>query len=340
MPDKNSVNGVNLMLKTLKNITENDLIIFLISGGASSLLISPADGISLEDYQNLVDSLLKKGANIDELNTVRKHIDNIKGGKILKNCFPATVISLLLSDVIDDNLSVIGSGLTAQDFTNYSDAINILKKYRVWKLTSSNLREYLIKGLESEKNGKNKINNKYFERVKNFVVGSNNDSVEAAFNESNSLGYNSMILTTNASGEAKYAGLLYSSIAKEVFLHDRPLKKPAAIIVGGETTVTVKGKGVGGRNQELVLSAASKISNTPCVIASIGTDGIDGNSNAAGAIADGETTNRAYTLKINPLKMLNINDSNTFFQRLNDTIITGYTGTNVNDLSIILIGLD
>ncbi|MBM3291708.1 glycerate kinase [Candidatus Bathyarchaeota archaeon] len=339
-PDSNSVYGVTLMLDAISNITERDLIIFLISGGASSLITLPVEDITLEDYQDIIDILLKKGVNIEDLNIVRKHLDKIKGGKILEYCYPAEVLSIILSDVIGDKLSTIGSGLTIEDTSKFEDAIKILKKYDVWNKTPVNIKTHLINGESNEKPKETITTSKYFKRVQNFIVGNNNTALESALVKSKLLGFNSLIIPRNISGESRKIGKSFSPIINEIILHDKPIKKPAAIIAGGETTVNVKGKGIGGRNQELVLSMIKEINGLPCVIASIGTDGIDGNSNAAGAIIDGETVKKALTLNMNFSDFLKKNDSNTFFQKINDAIITGYTGTNVNDIVVILIGLD
>lgn len=335
LPDLNGVTGVEKMLEFLKDLTENDLVICLISGGASSLMVSPVEEITLKEYQNIVNLLLKKGANIEDLNIVRKHIDKIKGGKLAMNCYPAEVISLILSDVIGDKLNIIGSGLTVYEEPNYIQAINILKKYEIWDSISINLQEYL---LNQKKKEKNQIKNDYYlNHVNNFLIGNNLVAAEAGLVKAEELGYNSFILTTMLSGESNNVGFILTSIIKEIYYRNRPFTKPTAIIVGGETTVNVSGDGVGGRNQELVLAASSEISGIPCIISSIGTDGIDGISDAAGAIADGDTLKKAQSHDLVINQFLLNNDSNTFFNKIEDTLMTGYTGTNVNDLIIILI---
>jgi len=336
-PSGDGVAGVEKMLQITENLKENDLVITLISGGGSSLMPLPAEGISLGDLQSATGSLLRTGATINELNAVRKHLSGFKGGLLARHCYPARILSLILSDVIGDPLDTIASGPTAPDSTTYSDALNILQKYDLLGDASISVKKRISDGVAGAIPETPKEDDPVFRRVTNLVIANNSIAAEAAKRKSLELGYNFMILSTYVEGEARVVGSALAGVAKEVLYKDRPLVKPASIVVGGETTVTVKGKGKGGRNQELALGASMKISGLSCVVAALGTDGIDGPSVAAGAIVDGETIPKATEKGIDPLAYLAENDSYSFFDKLGDCIITGPTGTNVNDLTVILI---
>ena len=336
-PSGDGVAGVEKMLQITENLNENDLVITLISGGGSSLMPLPAEGISLGDLQSITGSLLRAGATINELNAVRKHLSGFKGGLLARHCYPARVLSLILSDVIGDPLDTIASGPTAPDSTTYSDALNILKKYDLLGDAPISVKKRITDGVAGAIPETPKEGDPVFKRVTNLVIANNSIAAEAAKRKSTELSYNSMILSTYVEGEARVVGSTLAGVAKEILYKDRPIGKPASIIVGGETTVTVKGKGKGGRNQELALGASMKITGLPCVVAALGTDGIDGPTVAAGAIVDGETITKAKEKEIDPLVFLAENDSYSFFEKLSDCIITGPTGTNVNDLTVILI---
>ena len=299
----------------------------------------PATGITLQDKKELTDALLKCGARIDEINAVRKHISELKGGQLAKAAYPATLVSLILSDVVGDPLDTIASGPTAPDTTTFNDAISILKKYNLWKnSTPKTIRRRLETGLRGEISETPKPGDKVFDQTLNVIVGNNRTAALAACRKAKGLGFNSLLLSSMVEGEARHVGTAYAGIMKEIVDSNNPIPKPAVMIAGGETTVTVTGQGKGGRNQELVLSASLKIEGLKGVaIASIGTDGIDGPTDAAGAIADGQTFVRAHEKKLDPKQFLMNNDSYGFFSKLSDLIFTGPTDTDVNDLTVMVV---
>jgi len=337
VPDEAGVKGTKNMLDLVAQAKEDDLVICLISGGGSSLMPLPREGISLQDKKKVTELLLKSGATINEINTVRKHISAVKGGWLAKEAYPATVINLILSDVIGDPLDFIASGPTVPDSTTFQDAIQVLEKYGLWDKIPNSVRQVLLHGKEGLIPETPKAKDKVFRKVYNFVLGNNRLASIAAQNKLKNTGLHTLLLTSQLEGEARHVGTMLASIAHEIIASGNPIPKPAGIIAGGETTVTVVGKGIGGRNQEIALSAALKISNMKgIVIASMSTDGIDGPTDAAGAIVDGQTVIRSQKMGLNPTEFLKHNDSYTFFSKLNDLIFTGLTGTNVNDISILI----
>lgn len=337
IPDERSLRGVEAMLSILEGVGEDDLLIVLISGGGSALMTYPAKEVGVGDVKKITDRLLKSGATINELNAVRKHISAVKGGQMVKRARPATVLSLILSDVVGDPIDAIASGPTAPDTTTFQDAVSVLKDHGIWESTPESIRNRLLKGASGEIEETPKPGDATFEKVHNFVIGSNLLAAKAAVEMAQAFGYNSILLSTRLEGEARRVGTVLAGIAGEIALSGYPLRRPAAVIAGGETTVTVLGSGEGGRNQELALSAASKIMGLDVVIATLATDGIDGPTEAAGAIADGATMERAESMGLEAVKSLADNDSHGFFKGLGDALITGPTGTNVNDLTLILV---
>ncbi len=339
IPDENGVEGARKIIQLVSKAKEKDLIICLISGGGSALMPLPAAGITLQDIQNLTATLLNCGATIDEINAVRKHVSELKGGLLSKASYPTTLISLILSDVVGDSLDTIASGPTAPDTTTFSDAILILKKYKLWRTSiPKSIEKRLKAGLKEEIPDTPKLGDKVFSKTHNVLIGNNRSAAFTACRESERLGFKPLLLSSMIEGEARYVGTAYAGIMKEILYTNNPIPKPAVVVAGGETTVTVTGSGKGGRNQELVLSASLKIKGYKGVaIASIGTDGIDGPTDAAGAIADGQTTKRASDEGLNAREFLMNNDSYTFFSKLDDLIFTGPTGTNVNDLAVMVI---
>ncbi|MEM3577240.1 MAG: glycerate kinase [Candidatus Bathyarchaeia archaeon] len=338
IPDEKGVEGTRRMLEIVENVDEKDLVICLISGGGSSLMPMPRDGISLADKREITDALLKCGATINEINTVRKHISDFKGGWLAKKAYPATIINLILSDVVGDPLDFIASGPTVPDSTTFTDAINVLKKYNLWEKAPESIRKVLTDGEKGIIPETPKEGDEAFKKVFNIVVGNNRLASQKAKEYLASQGLNTLLLTATLEGEARHVGTMLSAIASEIAKHNNPITKPAGIIAGGETTVTVMGKGVGGRNQEIALSAAKKLKGIEgTVIASLSTDGIDGPTDAAGAIVDGKTLAKAHKMGLNPERFLTENDSYSFFAKLGDLIFTGPTGTNVNDISVIVV---
>jgi glycerate 2-kinase len=326
IPDRRGEQGVRRMLAIADAAGARDLLICLISGGASALMPLPSPGITLQRKREVTGSLLRAGASIHEMNAVRKHLSRIKGGQLARAAFPATTLTLILSDVVGDDPSVIGSGPTIADPSTCEDAIRILKKYRV-ALPKAAL-------VETPKPGDPHLARAHYE-----IVGSNRQAIGAAAQEAKRLGYRTLVLSTTIQGETKDVAQVHAAIAREVLTTAQPVKPPACLLSGGETTVTVRGKGAGGRNQEFVLAAAWELQRAgPVTILSAGTDGIDGPTDAAGAFADASMVPRAAALGLDAREFLENNDSYRFFERMGTLIKTGPTGTNVMDIRLLLIG--
>ena len=337
VPNEAGAHGVAEMLSIVTGLTKNDLVIVILSGGGSALMPSPSEGITLDDLQAITGKLLKRGATINDLNAVRKHLDSFKGGQLAKRCQPAEVMSLILSDVIGDPLDTIASGPTAPDSTTWADAKGVLKKYDSWESAPEPIRRRIEKGLDGEIPDTPKADDPAFSKTRNILVANNSYAADAASKKAAELGYHSMVLSTMVEGEARHVGSVYAGIAREVIFSGRPIAPPAAIIIGGETTVDVKGTGKGGRNQEVALGAAKRISEMPCLVASLATDGLDGPTDSAGAIVDGASEEKMAGLKLSIDAALKKNDSYPLFEKVGDLLITGPTGTNVNDLALILV---
>lgn len=338
VPDEAGVEGTRKMLDLVEAATADDLVICLISGGGSSMMPLPRGGISLSDKREITDLLLKSGATITEINTVRKHISDFKGGWLAKKAYPATVLNLILSDVMGDPLDFIASGPTVPDSTTFHDAVSVLRKYDLWARGPPSVTKVLLDGEKGLIPETPKASDEAFKRVHSVVVGNNRLVSQTACTEFKSAGLNTLLLTSMMEGEARHVGTVLSSIAREVSISDNPVHKPGAVVAGGETTVTVTGKGKGGRNQEVALAAGMKLGNLDGVaVASLTTDGVDGPTDAAGAIVDGKTLAKAKRMGLSPEKFLAANDSYNFFSKISDLIFTGPTGTNVNDISLIVI---
>ena len=334
VPDEAGARGAARIADLAAAAGPDDLVLCLISGGGSALLPLPAEGITLEEKQATTRQLLACGANIHEINALRKHISRIKGGQLARLAAPATVESLLLSDVIGDNLDVIGSGPTAPDASTFADVAAILDKYGIRDRIPAAVRDRIDRGLRGEIPETPKPGDPLFTRVRNTVIGSNRLALEAAAKVARALGYRTLILSSEIQGETREIAHMHAAIAAEIRRTGHPVKPPACIITGGETTVTLHGQGLGGRNQEFVLAAAIDIAGLDKVVVfSAGTDGTDGPTDAAGAIADGRTLSR------NPdaAHYLESNDSYHYFEPLNDLIKTGPTNTNVMDVRVILV---
>jgi len=338
IPDESGVEGTRRMLEIAERSKKDDLVICLISGGGSSLMPLPRDGISITDKRSFTETLLKSGATINEINTVRKHISDFKGGWLAKRAHPATILNLILSDVVGDPLSFIASGPTVPDSTTFSDAIKVLKRHGLWDKAPKSIKRVLSQGEKGLIPETPRASDKVFKRVYNVVVGNNRSAGLVACESLKSADLNTLLLTSSLEGEARYVGATLASIAREVSISGNPVPKPAGIVAGGETTVTVTGKGLGGRNQEIALAAALKLGDVNgVVVASLSTDGVDGPTDAAGAIADGKTLVRAVEMELSADEILAENDSYNFFSKLGDLIFTGPTGTNVNDISVIVV---
>jgi len=338
VPDEAGVEGTRCMLKMAEQAKEDDLVICLISGGGSSLMPLPRGGVSIDDKKEITEALLRCGATINEINTVRKHISDFKGGWLAKKAYPATILNLILSDVVGDPLDFIASGPTVPDSTTFSDAIKVLKKYGLWNKVPRSIKKVLSDGEKGTIPETPKADDEAFKKVYNVVVGNNRSASLAACEQLRTAGLNTLLLTATLEGEARHVGVMLASIAREVTASGNPIQKPAGMVAGGETTVTVTGKGLGGRNQELALATVPNLKEIDgVVVASLSTDGVDGPTDAAGAIADGKTLARAEKSGLTPEEYLAENDSYRFFSKLDDLIFTGPTGTNVNDISIIVV---
>ncbi len=338
IPDQNGIQGAEKILSLLKKSRSEDLVIFLLSGGGSALLPLPIKGITLEEKQEVTQFLLDCGADIKEINTIRKHISQIKGGWLAKRAFPSTVIGFILSDVVGDQLDVIGSGPTVPDPSTFEEAWEILRKYDLLKEISASVKKHFLLGKEGKVEETPKPGDIAFENVYNYLIGSNILALRAAEAEALSLGFHTLILSSSIVGETREGARFHSAIAKEVISTGNPVPRPACIISGGETTVTIKGNGLGGRNQEFTLAGALEICGLErVVLLSGGTDGTDGPTDAAGAVADHTTISRAQSMGLDPKAHLESNNAYPFFQTLGDLLITGPTHTNVMDVRILLV---
>ncbi|MFZ2054138.1 MAG: glycerate kinase [Candidatus Aminicenantales bacterium] len=339
VPDEAGLRGTEKIKETLRRTGDKDLVIFLLSGGGSALLPSPAPGLALDDKQRLTQLLLESGANIQEINTIRKHISAVKGGQLARLAFPSTLISLILSDVIGDRVDSIASGPTVPDGTTFSACLRILDKYGVADKTPPAVLDHLRKGARGEVEETPKAGDPAFARTQNVIVGSNIQALLAAQEKAESLGYNCLILSSCVEGETREIARMHAALAREILASGHPARRPACLISGGETTVTIHGRGLGGRNQEFALAAAITLDGlADIVVLSGGTDGTDGPTDAAGAIADGTTVGRARKLGLEAADYLRENDSYHFFERLGDLLMTGPTLTNVMDLRLVLVG--
>lgn len=329
IPTKKGMIGSKKMLEIINNAENNDLIICLISGGGSALLPLPASAIELSDLQDLNDVLLKSGMTIKEMNIIRKHCSEIKGGQLVKNN-KAQFISLIISDVLDDPIDMIASGPTVPDRSTFDDVKKIINHYNLKQKLPKNIQLHFEKGYTGEISDTPRKGNPIFDRVKNIIIGNLKLALMEAIDHAKNYGIKVEKIGFNITGEASEVGF---NIIEDLIAY----KKPIILIGGGETTVTIKGDGKGGRSQEMILAACKKIQKDGIVIGSIGTDGIDGNSDAAGAIADFTIVKKSQKKGINIQEYLSNNNSYNFFNKIDDGLImTGYTGTNVNDLYIFL----
>jgi hydroxypyruvate reductase len=334
VPDERGVAGAERIAQIAQGAARGDLVLCLISGGASALMPLPAPPLSLEEKQEVTRVLLACGADIHEFNAVRKHMSRIKGGQLARLAWPATVEALLLSDVIGDDPSVIGSGPAAADVSTFADVARIVEKYRIGKRLPTPVKRRLELGQAGEIAETPKPRDPIFRRVRNTVIGSNRLALAEAARRARQLGFRTLVLSSEIHGETREIARMHGAIAREIVRSGQPVRPPACIISGGETTVTLRGNGLGGRNQEFVLAAALEISGLPgTVVLSAGTDGTDGPTDAAGAIADGSTLAR------NPqgAAYLNANDSYHYFEALGDLVKTGPTLTNVMDVRLVLV---
>lgn len=332
VPDEAGRKAASRMMDMVKGLREDDLVLCLLSGGGSALLTMPAPGISLEQKQAVNKALLKSGANISEMNCVRKHISAIKGGKLALACAPARVVTLLISDVPGDDPGIVASGPTLPDATTCEQALAILRKYRID--IPANIEQHLRSGFgETPKPGDPRFAHNSVQ-----VIATAQQALEAAAKQARAAGVTPYILSDGIEGEARDVGLVHAALARQVALRDQPFSRPCVLLSGGETTVTVRGQGRGGRNAEFLLSFASTINGLPNVHAiACDTDGIDGSEDNAGAIYVADSLSRAQQLGLQATAMLDNNDGYSFFSALGDLVVTGPTRTNVNDFRAILI---
>jgi hydroxypyruvate reductase len=341
VPDERGEEAARAVEALAQGLGESDLLLLLLSGGASALLPAPCPGISLADKARTTSLLLRAGASIHELNAVRKHLSRLKGGGLARAAAPARVVALVLSDVVGDDLSTIGSGPVAPDPTTYADALAVLSERGLLAEVPPPVRARLEAGQRGEAPETPKPGDPLLRRVATRIVGSNRLTVEAAAREARRQGLRSLVLTTRLEGEAREAARILVAILRECVEAGRPARPPVCLLAGGETTVTVRGNGQGGRNQELAVAAVEPLGGfpVPAVLASLATDGIDGASDAAGGVVDGETQKKAREMGLAPpAHFLAENDSRNFLGPLGGLIRTGPTGTNVVDLTVLLAG--
>ncbi len=337
IPDAAGLHTAKAITSLLRELNARDLLLVAISGGASALLPSPQPSITLAAKQKTTGLLLRAGADIGEINAVRKHLSTLKGGRFAALAYPATVVSLLLSDVVGDVLDIIGSGLTVPDRSTFIDALTVLRRYSIEKRVSASVLRHLQLGAEGAIPETPKQSNTLFQNVHNVVVGSNGIALRSAAQDAKRLGYRPLILSSTIQGDTGHVAGMHAQILREAVTSANPLAPPLCILSGGETTVTIRGDGKGGRNQEFALIAAIEIAGLDnTLVLSAGTDGTDGPTDAAGAIATGTTIKRAYQQGLDAEQYLIKNDSYHFFDTLGDLVKTGPTKTNVMDLHIMM----
>jgi hydroxypyruvate reductase len=332
IPDAHSLEAGEKIMSLLSGLTADDVVICLISGGGSALVCAPMEGATLSDLQALTSALLTCGASIDEINTLRRHLDVLKGGGLARLASPARVVSLIMSDVVGSPLEAIASGPTAPDPTTCADALDVIQKYRLYRKIPASILAALESGRETLKPGDPILAN-----VQNLVVGDNLQAAQAALRQAEAEGFHPYLLRTDLRGEARDAAVDLCRTLRWAWQNGDPVPRPACIVAGGETTVTLcSHPGRGGRNTELALAAVTELANFPEVIlVTLATDGEDGPTDAAGAVVTGDTFRSAHRLGLDLADYLCRNDSYTFFATLDDLLQPGPTGTNVNDLTFL-----
>ncbi len=335
-PDIRGSRATKQILKTARELTKQDLLIVLLSGGASSLLCAPAPGLTLTDKRRTTNLLLRCGATIHEMNAVRKHLSLVKGGLLAKST-SAKILTLIMSDVLGDDLPTIGSGPTVPDPTTFIEAKEILENYQIWEAVPTRVRIHVEQGIRGSVPETWKNKTRHPARSHSIVLANNQTAIDGMAKEAKRLGLRPYILDAPLQGEAKDLGTILGAMAKDILEFGNPVRSPCCLIIGGEPTVTITGKGKGGRAQECVLAAARELTGlTHVVVAGFGTDGTDGPTEVAGAMVDGKTVQRAKRKGLSIEKCLEKHDSYTFFNKVVGHIITGPTKTNVNDIYIIL----
>ncbi len=339
IPDQAGFAGARQVIEIVSRAGAADLILLVISGGGSALLPMPADGITLEDKQQATQALLASGATIQEINALRKHLSALQGGRLAELAFPANTVSLILSDVVGDRLDAIASGPTVGDATTFEECVEIVRRYGLQGKIPPRALDLLARGVHGEIAETAKPSAPVFQKVHNVIVGSNRMAIAAAQQQAAALGYHTEILSSAIEGESRAVASAHCARIKTILEREPSARQPLCLISGGETTVTLRGDGLGGRNQEFALAAAIEIADlNNVVVLSAGTDGTDGPTDAAGAIVDGATVERGRERGMNALEFLARNDSYHFLRATGDLLITGPTLTNVMDLQVILIG--
>ena len=339
IPDRAGVAGAQRVVEIVSRAGAADLILFVISGGGSALLPWPADGLTLDDKQQATAALLASGATIQEINALRKHLSGLKGGRLAELAWPAHTVSLILSDVVGDRLDAIASGPTVGDLTTFADCIEIVRRYHLEAKIPPWVIDLLGRGVQGEIAETPKPSAPFFEKIQNVIVGSNRMAIAAAQQKAEALGYRTVILSSSIEGESRDVARAHCARIKALLGRDQWARPPFCVLSGGETTVTVRGDGMGGRNQEFGLAAAIEIADlNDVVVLSAGTDGTDGATDAAGAVVDSTTVARGIEQGIDALDFLARNDSYHFLQSTGDLLITGPTLTNVMDLQVTLLG--
>jgi hydroxypyruvate reductase len=342
LPTEGGIEGARAVRALCHRAAHDDLVLCLVSGGGSALLTLPPEHISLADICSTMQLLQARGASIEEVNCVRKQLDTLKAGRLAQEAAPASLLSLILSDVPGDALDVIASGPTVPSTTGYREALAVLDSLRAWEDAPLTIRSHLERGARGELPPQPGPGDPCFARTEALVIGNGQTAARAALAAAQQLGYRPHLLATTLTGEAKYVGTYLASVAIAVRRTSQPIAPPACLVAAGETTVSLTPPhGIGGRNQELALAAAENLNGLPAVlVASIGTDGIDGPSDAAGALATGSTLLRARQAGASHRRALAQHDAYPFFKAVGDLIVTGPTGTNVADLQIVLVGAD
>ncbi len=341
VPDEKGRMAAERIVQLAAEAGGEDLVISLISGGGSSLLPLPVPPVTLEEKRETTNLLLRSGASIHEMNAVRKHLSRIKGGNLARAAHPATVINLMISDVVGDDPDVIASGPLVPDASTFADALAVLERYRIAGSVPAAVRKRIRDGADGLVPENPKADEECFAGVTGVIIASNILALNAARRKAAALGYNTVVLSSLVEGDTRQAALFHAAIAREALASGNPAKAPACIISGGETTVEVHGKGLGGRNTEFALHSAVFLAGVRGIsAASVGTDGSDGPTDAAGAFADGATIARAESAGLNVGSYADNNDSYNFFKDLGDLIITGPTNTNVMDVRIMLVRED
>ena len=338
IPSKKSILASNKIIELIKLATDRDLILFLISGGGSSLIALPDPNLTLNDKIIVNNLLLSSGANIRELNSVRKHLSQIKGGNLIKNSRNSTIISLIISDIVGDPVDCIASGITSPDYSTYQDAINVLTRYDLWDKIPLDAKKILTKGINGEIKETPKPFDPIFNKVHNIVIANPYTTCSEVVEYLKTKNINTKILTSKLEGDSSDMSLMFSLLCKSISENNLPLSKPCALIIAGEITVKVKGTGKGGRHQEAALVSSMKISGLRDIaLVFIGTDGIDGFTDSAGSIIDGDTLINSEKMGIEAKTYLANNDSHSFFKETGGLIFTGFTGTNLCDLWLAII---